>query len=65
MTLKNIKNKLNFAERGTCSELREILLERGDLTGKQGLLDKSEDEDEVRGEHVKLVPGRRKNETLL
>lgn len=33
-----------------------ILLESGDITGKQGLLDKSEEKDEVRVLHVKLVP---------
>ena len=41
ITLKNIPNKLNFAEQETCWELKEITLESGDLTMKKGLLDKS------------------------
>ena len=32
--MKNIKNKLNFAEQETYWALQEILLERGDLAGK-------------------------------
>ena len=40
IALKNIQNKLNFADQETCWELQEIKLERGDLTRKKGFLDK-------------------------
>ena len=35
ITLKNVQNKLNFAEQETCWELEEITLESGDLTRKK------------------------------
>ena len=39
------------------AENYKIILKSGDLTRKKGLLHKSVGEDEIKGEHVKPVPG--------
>ena len=40
------------------------MLESGDLPGKKDLWDKSIEQNEIKEQHVKLVPGWRKHEIL-